>query len=784
MRSPSQRGVRSRIGLRLTVQYALLAVLPIAALGTVLYLRAELTPAIDEALGAAAVLALIAALALGAMQAQVTRRRLAHLTESTRRIARQDFSAPVPVQGSDEVAVLGQAINEMARGLGESLAAQGILAQMDDAILTKLDVHALIRNALRCVRVVTHADTVVLGLFDAEAADTLRVFIVRRGERSSVGSKKLEMGPDRRLRLPASPMTQTDTNSPFPREYDALLREEGVAPNYLTLPIVRDNRTWGVLVSCHEQPTILTEEQHQLLDAVVTRLNAGFSGAERDRKLHSLAYLDPLTGLPNRIAMQSLLDKELANAKRAGAKAAVLFIDLDRFQQVNDTYGHAFGDRLLVHAANRIRNNVREEDIVARVGADEFTVILSDVQHPDEASAVARKLIHSLGHRFEIDGKTVYTGACVGIAIYPDDAMAGPELMKMADTAMNRAKGAGRNRYAFFVVPMDVESQRRSALEADLRSALERGEFVLHYQPQVDLRTGALCGVEALVRWQHPKRGLLYPRDFIGFAEEIGLIPELGEWVLNAACRQHERWRNDGVRVPRVSVNVSNGQLPRSNFLEIVRRIMDRTQMPPGALEIEVTESLLVEGGKTASDAINQLVADGVLIAIDDFGTGYSSFSYLKTMPAKVLKLDMSFLVGATTDNDAGKIVAAIVNMAHALQKEVVAEGVESVDQLKLLKILDCERGQGYLFGKAVPPEHIERMYRGPVVASANPAHAHSPEPSLLPAAPARRAQAPEPEPVAASSGSDDDWDSRGDPATVPLPLADYDEIVRRQFRR
>jgi len=446
--------------------------------------------------------------------------------------------------------------------------------------------------------------------------------------------------------------------------------------------------------------------------------------------------------------MQSLLADELAKAQRGKTMAAILFIDLDRFKQANDTHGHAFGDRLLVQAANRIRNHVREDDVVARIGGDEFTVILSDVKTPREAASAARKLIQSLSRRFEVDGQTIYTGASVGIAMYPDDGQRGPELLKMADTAMYRAKSAGRSRFAFYEEPMNAESKRRSLLDGELRNALERRELVLHYQPQIDLKTGALCGVEALVRWRHPSRGLLYPRDFIEYAEEIGLIPEIGAWVMREACLQYKRWCEEGVRVPRVSVNVSNGQLPRSNFIPTVRQLIESTNMPAGALEIEVTESMLVEGGKPAIEALNRLAADGVLIAIDDFGTGYSSFSYLKTMPARVLKLDMSFLVDASADNDAGKIVAAIINMAHALQKEVVAEGIERVDQLKLLKTLGCERGQGYLFGKAVDADHISRTYgkvqeQGAPVDAAAPVDAGAPVETAVPPAQAPTSSAP-----------------------------------------
>jgi diguanylate cyclase (GGDEF)-like protein len=706
------RAFRSTIGLRTMGQFAALALLPLAAIAALLFAQGALTPAIVAALEITAAAAAVVALGLGILQGEAFVRRIDGLIASTRRIAKQDFSAMVPQNGKDEVAELSRAFNDMARNLGTTLSVQGILAQMDDAILTKLDVGALIRSALRCMRHVTQAEVVVLGLFESDTAEAMRVFVMQKGERSHIDSEKLEMRAELKRRIPLKTITETRAESPFPEEFEARLREQNGTGNFYAVPISRGNRAWGVMVSCHKAPVELSGSQIKLLSGVSARLIAGFSGSERDQKLHSLAYVDPLTGLPNRVAMQSLLDQELGNAQRSKTMAAILFIDLDRFKQANDTHGHAFGDRLLIQAANRIRNNVREDDVVARIGGDEFTVILPDVKNPREAGSVARKLIQSLSRRFEIDGHTIYTGASVGIAMYPDDGVRGAELLKMADTAMYRAKSAGRSRFAFYEEPMNAESKRRTVLDGELRNALERSELVLHYQPQIDLKTGALCGVEALVRWQHPTRGLLFPRDFIEYAEEIGLIPEIGGWVMAEACRQFQQWREDGVRVPRVSVNVSNGQLPRTNFVPTVQQLIARTNMPPGSLEIEVTESMLVEGGKPAIEALNQLAKDGVLIAIDDFGTGYSSFSYLKTMPAQVLKLDMSFLVDAREDNDAGKIVAAIINMAHALQKEVVAEGIERVDQLKLLKTLGCERGQGYLFGKGVPAENIARTFR------------------------------------------------------------------------
>jgi diguanylate cyclase (GGDEF)-like protein len=393
-------------------------------------------------------------------------------------------------------------------------------------------------------------------------------------------------------------------------------------------------------------------------------------------------------------------------------RVAVLFLDLDRFKQVNDTLGHAAGDVLLTHAAERIRRNVRDGDIVARQGGDEFALVLRGLTSARDAGAVARQLIAALSRRFEIEGKVVFVGASVGIAVFPEDGADPSDLLRKADTAMYRAKAEGRNRLAYFKEHMSLEAQRRSALDGDLRQALKRGEFVLHFQPVVDLRTGRVSAVEALVRWRHPTQGLLAPDVFIPFAEESGLIDPIGTWVLKEACLQHRRWRSENVFIPRIAVNVSIGQMRRSHFVSTVQGALMLADMPRHGLEIEVTESTLLQGDKAANDAMRVLSAAGVLFAIDDFGTGYSSFSNLTTVPARVLKLDRSFVAGAAVDNERGAILTAMIKMAHALAKEVVAEGVETEDQLALLGSLGCDMVQGYLLCKPLPADQIAHFSR------------------------------------------------------------------------
>ncbi|HUN94589.1 MAG TPA: EAL domain-containing protein [Burkholderiaceae bacterium] len=649
---------------------------------------------------------LLVVIVLGARHSARIVHRLEGLLQGTRRIAKQDFTTEMQVDGRDEMAQLGASFNEMARGIGRHFATLNVLSQIDQTILTKLDVGEVVKNALRCVRYVTGVDVAILGLFESGAVDTMRIYLLRKGGRNQVERSKIALPGPIRARIQRLE-AQWLPEPPLPLDFVDKLRELDKVEHFWPQPILRDDRVWGVMVLASGTAQALSTEQHALLAGVTDRLVVAFSTVERDRKLHTMAHVDALTGLPNRASMLTLLAQELSHAHRSKLNVGVLFLDLDRFKQANDTLGHAVGDVLLQHAAERIKRNVREGDTVARLGGDEFTVVLGNLASVRDAGNVARQLIKALSRPFEIEGHTIYVGASVGIAIYPNDGIDGADLLKKADTAMYRAKDEGRNRFAYYEEKMNVEARRRAALDRELRQALERCEFVLNYQPQIDLRTGRVCAVEALVRWQHPEQGLLYPGAFIPFAEESGLIPEIGAWIMREACLQHQRWRLGGIPIPRVAVNVSIAQLRRSNFERNVHYLLGLAQMPPESLEIEVTESMFLEGGRAATDALHALVRAGVQVSIDDFGTGYSSFGYLKTLPASILKLDKSFVVDATEGSDAGMIVAAMINLAHTLRKEVVAEGVEREEQLEFLRRLGCDKVQGYLFCRPMGPDDI-----------------------------------------------------------------------------
>jgi diguanylate cyclase (GGDEF)-like protein len=759
------RLLRSGFALRTIVQILAIALLPLACAGTLLSLQSSSPSHAFGILGAIAFGTACAALALGVWFSRRILARVDELARSARSIATEKAPVPIPVRQGDEFADLAGAFNDIARETGTVVAVQALLAQLDEAMLARVDIPVLARTVLRCIELITRAEVAVLGLFDGEEAQRAQLFVQRKEERNRrVEQLRVELGADLKRYVPLSPTFRSSTDAPLPTELRERLRVENGVTQFFAMPVCGNNQSWGMIVACFRTEKKIADGQVKLLANVSGRLMAGLRSADRERRLHALAFVDSITGMPNRAAFQTLLAHKLQADNAEEPRIGVFVIDLDRFKQVNEAFGHGAGDRVLAQVAKRMREDLIEDDVVARLGGDEFALILSHVASRRDAAMVARKLIKALSRPFQVDGHDVFTGASVGIAMRRDCPKAGEDLLKKAESAMYRAKSSGRNRLAFYEERMNASSRRRSRLEIELRNALKNREFLLHYQPQIDLASGALFGVEALVRWQHPARGLLYPGDFIEDAEAIGLIPEIGNWVMREACLQYTRWRAAGLDVPRVAVNVSNGQLPRSNFLGTVRRLLAETGVPPAALEIEVTETMLVEGGHAAMQALDALATDGVLIAIDDFGTGYSSFNYLKTMPARVLKLDMSFIVDVGPDNDAGKIVSAIINMAHALQKQVVAEGIERADQLMLLKKLGCDRGQGYLLGRPTDAEAIARTYARPLPLDAMGRTVRSPA-----------AQSPAPSLAGYSRDEVDAWneDEFGEQLTVPRFLDD-----------
>lgn len=428
------------------------------------------------------------------------------------------------------------------------------------------------------------------------------------------------------------------------------------------------------------------------------------------QQLEELARTDPLTGLLNRFAFQERTQQMLLSATRRKEKVAMLLLDLDKFKQINDTLGHELGDELLIEVAKRLRASVRECDIVARLGGDEFVVVLTGVEGQNAVGVVAEKIDASLRAPYLLGGKTINSSASIGIAISPADGRTLAELRGNADLAMYHAKELGQGGYQFFTAQMNQFNLNRMALKQDIKDALARDEFVLHYQPQIEVSTGRVCGVEALVRWQHPVKGLVPPLSFIAAAEENGLILPLGDWVLNAACGQLRQWLNAGVTGLRMSVNVSPRQFEAEAFLSKVRSALAQHVLPPELLELEITEGVMFKNPTNAIEQMRQLRAIGVHLSIDDFGTGYSSLSYLRELPVTRLKLDKSLIQNIETDPGSFAICKATIRLSADLGLDVVAEGVETREQLLVLKRISCPVIQGYYFSKPLPSEALIRF--------------------------------------------------------------------------
>jgi len=425
-----------------------------------------------------------------------------------------------------------------------------------------------------------------------------------------------------------------------------------------------------------------------------------------ERRVQHLAYNDPLTGLPNRALFFDQLAHRIEQSQASGQAVAVLFLDLDRFKNVNDTLGHAVGDRLLVSVAQRIRSSVRNADCVARLGGDEFTVVLADVASAGAAAAAAQNICRALATAFQIDGHDIFVSTSVGISMYPHDGLDAHTLLKHADTAMYRAKKTKAG-FQFFEASMEQSISERVRMENDLRRALERDELEVWYQPQARFEGNHVVGAEALLRWRHPTRGLVSPLEFIPLAEEAGLIEPIGEWVLQSACAQAQRWAADGLPAVRVSVNLSVKQLLKGDIAQAVERALEDSRLPAHLLELEITESTLMEHAEDTLEALERLRRLGVRLAIDDFGTGYSSLAYLKRFPVDVVKIDRSFVRDVARDQDDAAIVRGIIALAHNLRLEVVAEGVETEAQRDFLQQHGCDMLQGYLLGKPTPADQF-----------------------------------------------------------------------------
>jgi len=422
------------------------------------------------------------------------------------------------------------------------------------------------------------------------------------------------------------------------------------------------------------------------------------------------ASFDALTGLPNRTVFFDHMTMAIASAFRNGKSFAVLFVDLDRFKDVNDSLGHIVGDELLKIVGKRLKSSIRKIDTVARFGGDEFTIILPEISHDHDAAVISEKVLERLSAPFTIEDQELFVGASIGITIYPNDAKDEITLLRNADMAMYRAKEEGRNTYRFFSPEMSAKVTRRMQMEVELRRALEGDEMFLVYQPIIDISSNQVTGMEALLRWNHPQRGLIQPDEFIPLAEETGLIGPIGEWVLGTACKQANDWLNEGLPALKLSVNVSSQQLKHGLSGETIARQLAETSLPPESLTLEITESLVMADTGEATAWLAAIQEIGVSLSIDDFGTGFSSLSYLKRIPADFVKIDRSFITGLRKNSEDEALVKAIISLAHAMGFQVVAEGVETAEQLEFIKPLNCGYVQGFYYSHALTKVEFEEF--------------------------------------------------------------------------
>jgi diguanylate cyclase (GGDEF)-like protein len=485
--------------------------------------------------------------------------------------------------------------------------------------------------------------------------------------------------------------------------------------------VIRENRIAGLTPNCilirrdgvkstiEDSIAPIHDRRGQVTGAVMVFRDVS-SARGLSLRMSYLAQHDCLTELPNRVLLTDRLNQAMAVAQRNGKELAVLFLDVDRFKHINDSLGHAIGDRLLQAIAQRLLACVRSTDTVSRQGGDEFVILLSEVSHARDAGLSADKILEALRAPYVIDQREMHVTASIGIVTYPDDGTDVGTLVKHADVAMYHAKESGRNNYQFFKAEMNLRAAERQSLENDLRHAIERREFTLHYQTKVNLETGAIVGVEALIRWHHPQHGLIPPIQFIPVAEECGIIVAIGRWVLREGCRQARAWQDAGLPRVRMSINVSAVELRTKGFVDGVRTILAETGLDPSYLELELTETFLMQDSTSTSIVLQAIQEMGVHLALDDFGTGYSSLSYLKRFPIDTVKIDQSFVRDVIADAGDASIVGAVISMGSRLHMQVVAEGIETPEQLEFLREQNCPEGQGYYFSRPVVADEFAQL--------------------------------------------------------------------------
>ena len=612
----------------------------------------------------------------------------------------------VPLLSSaDTPRATAEAFNRAVDALEERLAALAALGAIDRLLLESGELEAALEAVLARVCQVTSCHGAAIALLDPDAPGYARAYLVA-ADGAAQPVSRIATDPEMLEFLAEHPDGVTVARCE-PERHSVLepLRALG-AEFFWVWPVMTQQRVAAVLAAGYRSTPLVAAEVAGFGTQCAQRLGVRLSNSVRDEQLYRQAHFDALTALPNRLLFRDRLSQELATAAEGRQRGALMYVDLDHFKKINDTLGHSAGDQLLVIVAQRLRSCVKDGDTVARLGGDEFTVILRSVGSAEATQQVATRIIETLQQPVHISGRDHYVRASIGITLFPDDGTAIDELMRNADLAMYQAKESGRSRAVFY--DRKMERNVRQSADSGLFRALRRREFSLYYQPQYSLRDGRLTGLEALLRWQPPRESMRYPGEFIPAAEQSGLIIDIGAWVLESACNQLAIWREQGIAPPALALNVSVQQLRQPEFPVLVRRALDRVALPPELLEIELTESVFADDD--ARQSLRRLASLGVRLALDDFGTGYSSLGYLRQHPVQVIKIDRSFIEELPHSFTAATLAETIIAMAHALGKQVVAEGVETLEQLEFLRERGCDVAQGFYLAHPRPVAEITEL--------------------------------------------------------------------------
>jgi diguanylate cyclase (GGDEF)-like protein len=613
--------------------------------------------------------------------------------------------AEVPAAGHDDLLTLIRAFNHCAQRVRTQHANLQTLSEVDRLLLQPGGLEPVLDAILSRVQRVTGCSSAGIVLRDHDAPWRGRVYLAAKSCRDLPVSR-VALDDDMMVTLAAEPEALTVTRCENTRHSFLVPLKELGAEFFWVWPVKIAAHLEAILAVGYQEPPAADPHIGRCGSEFAARLAIALTKSARDEQLYRQAHFDPLTGLPNRVLFCSRLSAQLQSAASGMENGAVLYIDLDHFKKINDTVGHAAGDHVLSIAAQRLRSCVTDIDTVARLGGDEFAVILRDVANAEAAAAVAQRIVQSLQQPVNLAGTDHTVCASIGIALFPQDGTAIDALLRNADTAMYRAKDLGRGRAMFYDIHMG--GQRPVPTHTGLQLALRRREFSLFYQPQYSITDGSLTGLEALLRWQTQREGVRHPVEFVPAAEESGLIVDIGGWVLETACAQLAAWREQGLSPPRLALNVSLQQLRHPEFVRNIRRTLDRFSLPGDILELDIDEKVLADPANAAM--IERLAQTGVCLALDGFGTGYSSLGYLRQHPISVVKIDRSFLANVPQDPTAATLIETVIVMAHSLHKRVVAEGIETIEQLDFLRERRCDSAQGYYLARPLPAASVTEL--------------------------------------------------------------------------